>query len=508
MAAGAAFVALSGGRLPFQISSSGQSCQLATPVFGVLRCVSLGVTETQQLVMTQFSSSEAKGSYSCLSNCQLQSYSDISFDQACTNVVGGKGTKAAQILVDGTVRAQVQDDSSGVSVTAGSFPVSFTRPQQITVRAWCDQRFLISGSIVAATGKTNLQKTAIRLQEEQAGSLPAVNLAGTNDCNWNSQLTDTYKELKQQAESYYDTSQQRTVSSGAGSITNLQNAPTNWQVGDNYIFTRAYQPSISLNFFQAPDGTIYWVGGLAGSRQLYSVKQVTSPIDGTCYAIPQSLVKTVECAFPTDCNYKGVGYTCDTSTFTCKTSGTACNSDLECGAVFGTAQCINRVLDGWTCDLSQPTGGKAGTCKNTKQSVNQCPGECTGSQFWDKTTTTCKNIDQLLDCPQGACCIAGGSYKPQSCSFGQVCCPRSGSSDVGDCKQSCGTPPACTADSDCNDFDPSTIDKCEINTLTGNKCTHTPRGPPPWDWAGTLPWLFIVLAIVAAAVVIYKKRRG
>jgi len=178
--------------------------------------------------------------------------------------------------------------------------------------------------------------------------------------------------------------------------------------------------------------------------------------------------------FPEQCDPPS----CPTCDIHCQTlqpagcvDGNACTAD-SCDPVFG---CINEpVADGTTCDDANPctTGDTcaAGVCGGGPppdcDDGNVCTDDaCDASTGCTHTPVVCPDDHNVCNgaetCTPGVGCHHGTLV---TCPAGLVCDPA-----TGDC-----VPKPCSADADCNDANPCTVDTCPSGTP--RVCTSNP-GP-------------------------------
>jgi len=214
--------------------------------------------------------------------------------------------------------------------------------------------------------------------------------------------------------------------------------PTNMKVGETYSYFYSWREVSGINAIIGKDGNPSgYCGGSLGDRKLISFSQVT--LGSSCYLVPTSIQKNVECCYNEDCKWKDPSgkLVCDPTTFTC-TNQRPCNSDAECQVPGETYSCVNKVETSWSCDLTQKWYPYKGTCIKTTKSVPCCTdSDCPdpNNQYCDKVNG-CQSKYKYSDCPIGKCCESGGNYKPKSCPSDLQCC-HTGDPIVGECKSSC-----------------------------------------------------------------------
>jgi len=209
--------------------------------------------------------------------------------------------------------------------------------------------------------------------------------------------------------------------------------PTNMNVGETYSYFYSWREIPNINLIKNKEGTIAgYCGGSLGNRKLLDYQNVDD--GGSCYVLPTSIQKTVECCYNEDCRWKGEGYVCDPTTFTCS-ENKPCNSDIEC-QVIGQPICSNNIETSWMCDLTKPWHPNEGTCTKSTRNVFCCSdNDCSKDEYCNKELG-CKLIYTLEKCPSKRCCVAGGNYEEKSCGDNLSCCIVGGSV-VGICAEDC-----------------------------------------------------------------------
>ena len=500
------------------VSEQTAGCQFAIPAYGSLVCRNLGWVPVNDLQIVQKSQSESVLEYTgCSYNCKIDSIYKIQFYEQCG------GTTNLKISVSG-VEYYNRVIQFGNSIPDLSSPISWNRGQNLVISASCDLGALRGGKWYY-NGKVSIQKSDLKIEQTLGGQSGAIPVTGSDDCQWNSQLSSQYKEFYDKAAINPQTGQ--AINPPGGSTIDRNNIPTSWQVGDTLVYVSRYIPDSGLlNVVRDNVGNLYYGQGFVGQEFLYSVDRITSVTDGKTYCIPSSKIRQVQCISSADCNYLGSNYNCDTSAvdkFVCVQTGIPCNSDDTCAPVYGTQTCTNKILTGGYCDKSQPMGTYLGKCINKQTQVPACPSDCvSGQEFYNTNTHTCDLIYNYQNCPRDSCCTGAGGYKPQSCGFGLTCCPKAGSEVIGDCKQACAPKPGgCTSNSDCSDTDPQTKDVC-VQSLLGNYCSHDRYCPPGQiydsktglcgsssgiDMNLLLLLMPLLAGIIVVAVVVAKRRK-
>lgn len=414
------------GLVLFELVVAEENCEIALPRYGVVQCINVQQTETIPSSPIPFSSCKDGNWCSlqlpCLSNCQLieskvESWkTPIYFSNGCSDLFD---TREWKVILNGRDLGEISS-------------ASWSRGDTLTISTGCYNKVTKSIDSPPAGTSVQYQQDKIMLKEGWAGSLPDTPISGSEGCILNSQIHE-----EPGIDNYFDPATNSIRTKDASSYSSVNSFPTNWKIGDHYIFVKDWQTGvadISLTYDKNNNG--YWCGGQMGSRKIYSVQKITGG-SGKCYAIPQSVnLQNIECCFPSDCtnnpNY-GAAYTCNPDNWKCEKTK-PCNSQLDCDQTFGTGVCQNKQLNQWTCDTTKKWGTYAGTCINSIKNVIECPSDCTTDEFYNGLEGKCQSRVVLMDCPGGKCCN-GGSYKPKDCSGGLICCSQGGG--VGECKQTC-----------------------------------------------------------------------
>ncbi|RLJ02541.1 MAG: hypothetical protein DRP10_00955 [Candidatus Aenigmatarchaeota archaeon] len=405
-----------------------ENCQLAIPRYGSIKCFNTGQIESIQLSFTNEEKLSVSEPFSCLSNCNLYE-NDIYF------TCGTLQSLHWEVYVDGNLQVV---RSANPLENKGTLPLSFETPKRLTIKAWCRGADVWTTHPVK-TYSVSVKQDKIMLEEAWAGSLEYVPIPGTEGCTLN-RVINKYKG-DTDVSSYFDPITGTIKTKPPSTYTSISEMPTNWKIGDSYVFVKDWQTGIAdISVTYDKNNNAYWCGGLSGNRVIYNVKKVISKT-GSCYAIPTSIYKSgVECCFPSDCSWKGVKYTCNPDTWSCEETRW-CDSQLDCDQVFGEGVCQNKKMTSWVCDTTKPWGNHKGTCVKKIRTVTQCPTDCTGDEYYDEIEGKCKLRYTLLECPIGKCCVSGGKYKPREWSNGLICC-RSEDSFIGECKQTCSISPS------------------------------------------------------------------
>lgn len=453
-------------------------CQIATPRYGSVVCKDQGIYEAINKNFIK-SNKEITTALSCLSDCELK-ISDIKDPQgksitSSSNFCSGTFDELwFYVTKNGITETSKEGTLSGIN---GPLSILFTRKDSVSIRMFCK---FFSGQTdnIDEGSSVSYRQKKIMLEEAWAGSLEYVPIPSTEGCTLND-VVDKYAGDKR-VSSWLDpnTGEQKSTLPSTYSSTNEM--PTNWEVSQSYVYVKDWQTGIaSISLAYDKQNNAYWCGGLSNSRKIYSVNEVVSN-SGTCYAVPTSISKSVECCFPSDCTWKGSKYTCNPDTWSCEETRW-CDSELDCQQVFGEGICQNNQITQWSCNTNKPWGNHKGTCERSVRSVQQCPSDCTTSEYYNEESGTCKSRITVLDCPSGKCCKSGGDYKEKTCSTGLECCSV-GNSLIGECKQSCEPPP-------------QTEDKQQTssekgNILTGQEIANT----------GPIDLMVILVPIIIIAV--------
>jgi len=402
-------------------AQSQTSCQIAIPRYGVIMCQSTSSYEYPTITFS-CSGNSCSASFTCVSNCEISSANDIKID--CGNLQAPVWTvyKNGEFVT-----------SKGI-FGGGDFPITFTRGDTIRIDAHCTQ--VLVNYHVLSTSKVTIQQLLIMLYEGWAGTLPTSPIPGTQGCSIQ-QVIDRYTG-QPDVSSYLNPLTGMIETKPSATYSNLANTPTNWKIGDTYVFVKDWQTGIAdISLTYDKQNNAYWCGGSFGNRKIYNVNQVISST-GTCYAIPTSIFRqNIECCFPSDCLTLDPSgkLTCNPETWKCEETR-PCNSDLDCQQTFGYGICQNKQMIGWYCDTTKKWGNYIGTCVKQTRNVLQCPSDCTVNEYYNEDQGRCLPRITLVECPIGKCCEAGGNYKPQSCPSGLQCC-HTGDLIVGECKSSC-----------------------------------------------------------------------
>jgi len=406
-------------------------CQIALPRYGRIQCDFTNQKATENFTFTQNSTKDGHPisifEHTCVSNCEFDAVTpkaDVSLNCPSPCMVNWNIYK-----------------NGGATPIAKSARVQYGVGDTIRIEAACCGWPIIQS--VTSDSQVIAHFDQIKLNEAWAGSLPELWLNGTEKCILNEQV-EQYKSYLTDAGSYIDPTQGDTSKTKPTSTySTLDDIKGNMRPTENYIFVKDWQTGIAnISLTYDKSNNAYWCGGVAGKRKIYHVNEIQS--QGNCYDIPQSIaLDNIECCVPPDCAYKGAGYTCNPDDWKCEETK-PCNSDLECQQTFSSGVCENRgtskSMVSWGCDLSKRWGNYSGTCTKSERTVQQCPTDCTSSEYYNEKEGICKSTIVLIDCPPGKCCN-GGDYKPQQCDGELECCIQSGAT-IGECKQSCAPPPA------------------------------------------------------------------
>lgn len=334
-----------------------QSCQLATPRYGVVQCMNTNQKETKQNSFGSFDGEWSINKIECLSNCELMSLEDIS------------------IYCEGPPW-DVFEVWKG-SVKKENFPIAWNRGEELIVKGKCTTLF--SDTDVPSNSYVEFQQDLIMLKEGWAGSLPNTPVSGSEGCILNKNFDET------NINSYLDIQTGELKTKSDSTYSSLNQFPNNWKISDHFIFVKDWQTGIadiSLTYDKENKG--YWCGGQYGSRKIYDVQEITSPI-GNCYIVPQSIyLSNLECCFPSDCiNTYGAEYTCNPENWKCEKTK-PCNSHLDCESVFGEGVCKNNQINQWICDLTKKWGDYSGTCVHSLKEVSDCPSDCNNKEYYNE----------------------------------------------------------------------------------------------------------------------------
>jgi len=458
------------------LTYAAETCDLALPRYGIVECFNMGQQETKTISI-QSSGDSSTGSFSCLSNCKLNTQTDIP-----TISCGASWGVHIEIKVNGVIQYEESSTDSRQDRT-----IEFNRGQELTISGYC--RGLLGGKSPWSISSVSVKQDLIMLKEGWAGSLPTTTIPNTEGCTLNSVL-DRYRG-DTEVSSFFNPVSGQNENKPSSTFSSISSMPTNWIIGQNYIFVKDWQTGIadiSLTYDKNNKG--YWCGGMTGGRKIYSVNEIRSNT-GKCYAIPTSVyLSNVECCFPQDCSYKGPKYTCNPENWKCEETK-PCNSQLECDQTFGEGICQSNQITKWTCDTSKKWGNYIGTCISAQKNVQQCPSDCTTEEYYDEVEGKCKSRVVILDCPPGKCCVSGGNYKEKSCN-GMECCTNEGY--VGDCKESC---------QEKNTESTSNIKGSSSSGITGNVIGVGGKG-------SSLIIGLVILVLIGAGLAIYflKKKKG
>ena len=397
-----------------------ENCELALPRYGTVKCENMNQQQTMSINLNDNENQESVGSHVCLSNCKLNTMTDIpSID------CGGWGTHI-EIFVNGENKYSESSTTPRYDRT-----IEFNRDEELTFRGYC--RGFFGGKRPLPIPSFSLKEDLIKLVEAWAGSLEFTPIDGTEGCSLNA-VVDKYKG-EAEVDSYYNPETGEAKSKPSSTYSSPADMPTNWEISDSYVFVKSWETGvadISITYDKNDNG--YWCGGLTGSRKIYKVNEINSR-SGKCYAIPTGVaLSNVECCFASDCAVKGSKYTCNPETWKCEETK-PCNSQLDCDQTFGEGICENKQITKWTCDTNKKWSDYIGTCVKALRNVEQCDSDCTGDEYYNEEEGKCKPRNVLINCPSGKCCLPGGSYKEKSCSGNLKCCTSSGY--LGNCQESC-----------------------------------------------------------------------
>ncbi len=405
------------------------SCQLAIPRYGAIQCLSAGINEPRDLSFN-CSTTGCSASFTCVSECSIKK-TDI-------NLKCGDDYRSLYwtLSINGEKKAERTPTSGEPSFA----DFSFYRGQTVSVTSHCIDWQFKDYPVSTAKSKVGVSELRIVLKEGWAGSLPDVTIPESVGCNTNA-VIGKYVHGSD-VSTYLNPATGTQETKPKSTYSTVSNAPTNWKVDDNYVFVKDWQTGIAdISLTRDKNNRQYWCGGTFGRRKIYEVNQINTS-SGACYAIPTSIaLSDIQCCFPSDCIAidPSEKLTCNPDNWKCEETK-PCNSELDCQQTFGSGVCSNKQLTSWTCDATKKWGDFQGTCIKSIKTVPQCSSDCTTNQYYDESTTTCKNKVTFLECPPGNCCKEGGSYKPKECGAGLTCCVAFGSFN-GECKASCESNP-------------------------------------------------------------------
>ncbi len=459
-----------------------ETCQSAVPRYGQIQCKKTGNIETISGSLFTRSGNELVSQIPCLSNCKLDSSSLIK-DPSGKSL--GQDSDFCDYLDNLEIAMSRPDGYSftenEIESINSKFPIEFNRDTPLTIRLYCRQPITNTktNNIKNGSSISSYKQDEIKLYEGWAGSLPESPISGTEGCRYNS----VEEKYKQRVNSYLDPTTDNIQTIPAGTYSSMPSG-VNWKNDENYIFVKDWQTGIAdISFTYDKQNNVYWCGGLSGSRKIYNVNKITSA-SGACYAIPLSIyLQNIECCFPADCSWKGTKYTCNPDTWKCEETRW-CDSQLECDQVFGSGVCQNKQITSWVCNTNKKWGTHAGTCEKSIRTVQQCPSDCTASEYYNEEEGICKSRVTILDCPAGKCCNGGGNYKPKNCTSELVCCPTA-DPIIGECKASCAPPP-------------QTTQQQNKTQEMGNLAAESSATPQPID-AGSILAIVSVIAVGGGA---------
>ena len=194
-----------------------ETCQLATPRYGVVQCTNTEQTETKHSNFGNFDGEWSINKINCLSNCQLDSEEDIIID--CKNLPWDE----KKIFKDGVEKT--------------SFPISWNKGDSLIVKGRCESIF--SSNSVPDNSDVAYQQDLIMLEEEWAGSLPENFIDGTEGCI----LNKNYESIK--IDFYLDPQTESKEYSPDSTYSVLNDYPNNWKIGDKFVFIKDWQTGIA-----------------------------------------------------------------------------------------------------------------------------------------------------------------------------------------------------------------------------------------------------------------------
>jgi len=395
-----------------------EECQLATPRYGVVECYDMGDTDSVDIFL-EHSEEKSVGSFSCVSDCYLNSLNLP--DVSC----GGWGTHW-EIYKNGEIKYEESSiegrDEKEINLDYGD---------ELSIVAYC--RGLLGGKSPLPINRVEILQDLVMLKESWAGSLPFRTIGESDGCILNEEI-----DQDTNVDSYLDVNSDIKKNKESSTYNSLSQFPTNWQIGDNYIFVKDWQTGIAdISLTYDKNNNAYWCGGQSGNRKIYNVEKINS-VSGKCYSIPKSIaLSNVECCEDVDCLNLGFGakYVCNPDNWKCEETK-PCNSQLDCESTFGEGVCENREIIKWVCDTNKKWGNYAGTCVNIVRKVSQCAYDCSNNEYYNEEEGLFKSLKKILNCPSGKCCIPGGNYKEKLCYGSLQCCNLEGSF-VGTCAEDC-----------------------------------------------------------------------
>ena len=166
---------------------------------------------------------------------------------------------------------------------------------------------------------------------------------------------------------------------------------------------------------------------------------------GTCAGKPKAgcCKADIDCVVSEPCQVGvcdvGTGTCSGKATPSCCKAGVCCDTGIGAPKTTGHACGTTTVQSDWACD---------GADKRRRDAVAGCDGT---------SATGCSTASEHL--------VWGEWKTASSCPSGQLCVPAAPGIEP-----SCGTPPECSKQSDCNDGQPCTFDVCDAG-----KCAHVPE---------------------------------
>ncbi|MCK4730038.1 MAG: zinc ribbon domain-containing protein [Candidatus Aenigmarchaeota archaeon] len=396
-----------------------ENCQIAYPLFGIVECVSDfakdGHSKEEYKQFTIIEDSEDIINFQCSGRCQIEQKSDI------------------KINCDFPLQPiwQVYKNSNQISDNGwfdnSEYPLHFYDGDSITVKAKCgtlwnvktssDVKFLLWEKYLWETlpqqGQSKNTGTPGCIPQDLINKYYEKSLSsGTTPLSWITNSKGTNKKTLS------------VETQGKEFVENIQNLPTNMKVTDTYSFFYRWETVPDINIVYDKEGDI---AGYCANKKLFNYGEIKT-LSGSCYLIPTSIKKAVECCFDSDCI---LGMACNPITYTCS-ENKPCDSDLECPQGI----CSNNLETDWSCDKSKQWYPKSGTCvKSIKQVLCCSDRDCPADKYCNREEG-CKDKYVLIDCPYGKCCKSGGDYKQKRCSSGMECC-MSNDPFLGECKVSC-----------------------------------------------------------------------
>jgi len=477
-------------------------CVPAVPSYGVVRCV---VGETDERSSPYWSKTETDASVvrlpPCLGKCHLNTREDIYIPSTNCGILTQFILNVAVVNNRGQTNTFIEDRVIDVYNPVPSININMIKGDVLEVKAWCASP--ISRWSTPKGFSVQYYQRKMYLEEENA-NLPPVKIQGTDGCTMNAKLEQELRDKGYYSKDVFDPLTGEPISKKPAKYTTL---PSNWAEGDSLIYVYDWVQTSALKWVKDANNNPVWCGGTLNNRQIYNVEKVSSVFEGSCFWVPTKKIKKVECCYPSDCSWKGQGFTCNPQTWQCEKTA-PCDSDLDCQQSF-TGTCINHVEEKWYCDKSERWGDYSGKCKIIRRNVEDCPSDCTENEYYNSEQGKCLPRVQLDECPPGMCCFEGGTYKPRDCPIlsGLKCCPTDENPFLGVCKEKCvddENGKECSTNSDCFDGNENTIDICENGV-----CVHIEKDEDdtPNDILFIILVLGLFIGLIITIIVILVKRK-